>query len=108
MGVRPPSNDLDGPDLIEFGIPALDAKLDEVDISYPVDVATLKRDHGTIAIPYNAAEETVRLAKLLESVEQDQFESEQELLNAVHPVLEDHRASSTTGLLGRLRMLVPF
>lgn len=108
MGVRPPDNDLDGPDLIEFGIPALDAKLDEVDVSYPVDAATLKRDHGTIAIPYNASEETVRLGTLLEDVDQQTFESEQDLLNAVHPVLEEHRASASTGIIGRLRMLVPF
>lgn len=108
MGVRPPSNDLDGPDLIEFGIPALDAKLDEVEVSYPIDRATLKQNHGTIAIPYNAAEETVRLATLLEDVDQQTFDSEQQLLNAVHPVLEEHRASASTGIIGRLRRLVPF
>lgn len=110
MGVRPPDNDeLDkGPDVVEFGIAAVDARLDDEDLSYPVEVASLRREYGDLEIPYDASGQTVQLASVLEEVDSRAFESEQDMLNQLHPVFEEIRESSSSRLLGQLRSLVPF
>ena len=109
MSVRPPTDDLDDePDTIAFGIAALDARLDEADVSFPTDAATLRTLLGDEAIPYNASGATITLSSALDDVPQERFEHEQELLNALHPVFEEARQKGQTGLLGRLRSFVPF
>lgn len=35
MGVRPPQNDSSTPDVIEFGIAALDARIQESNVEFP-------------------------------------------------------------------------
>ncbi|MFW6017663.1 MAG: hypothetical protein ACOCPX_02455 [Halapricum sp.] len=108
MGVRPPANDnLDEPDSVEFGIAALDGTLAEVDLSFPVDRETVIAELGDQSVPYDAAGRTVTLAKVLEDVDRDRFESKQQLLDDLYPVFEDLR-SSPRGLLSQLRSLVPF
>jgi hypothetical protein len=107
MGVRPPADDgLEEPDVVEFGIAALDARLDQV--SYPIDVATLEARYGDLKVPYDATGNTVTLASVLERVDRREFDSERDLKNALHPVFEEIRESKSTSLLAQLRALVPF
>ncbi len=108
MGVRPPSDDTDEPDVIEFGIAALDDDLSEADVQFPTDTATLRREVGHVSVPYNADGATVSLDSLLEDVGRRQFENEQELLNALHPAFERKREAAGRSLIAQLRSLVPF
>jgi predicted hydrocarbon binding protein len=109
MGVRPPADDSgDKPESIEFGIAALVARLEELDISFPTTAESLGRTYGDIQIPVDAAGHTMKLQEALEHCDRREFESRQELLNAVHPVFEAKRESLSTGIIGRLRTLVPF
>jgi len=107
MGVRPPADDdLSEPDVIEFGIPALDARLE--DVSFPVTSEELRTEHGDIEIPYNATGNTITLREVLTEIGPTEFETEQELLNAAHPVFERMRARNPSGILGQLRSMLPF
>jgi hypothetical protein len=36
------------------------------------------------------------------------FDSESELLDLLHPVFEEYRASASGGILGRIRSILPF
>lgn len=109
MAVRPPQDDTDeGPDTIAFGIAALDSQLDEADISFPTDEETLRASLGTTKIPYNVAGNTISLDAALDRISKQQFESERELLNALHPVFEERRATGGSGILARLRSFIPF
>ncbi|ACV10718.1 conserved hypothetical protein [Halorhabdus utahensis DSM 12940] len=107
MGVRPPADDgLSEPDVIEFGIPALDARLE--DVSFPATAEELRETHGDLEVPYNASGNAVSLEEVLEEIDQRSFESEQELLNATHPVFERRRAENPSGIVGQIRSLMPF
>ena len=108
MGVRPPSDDTDEPDVIEFGIPALDAKLPKQDIEYPTDAAELRALAGHIEVPYDAAGHSMTVADALDEASRQTFENEQQLLNTLHPVFERKRESAGNSLLSQLRALVPF
>jgi hypothetical protein len=108
MGVRPPQQDDDEPDAIEFGIAALDARLSEVNVEYPADSDEIAAALGHTKIPYNAAGNTVAIDEAIDRSGVDYFESEQELLNALHPVFEEMRESASSSLLMQLRALVPF
>jgi len=108
MGVRPPTNDTSEPDVIEFGIAAVDARLDERALSFPADREAVRSAFEGESIPYDASGSTVPFETVLEEVDVETFEDEQELLNALHPVFEAYRASRTPSLLQRLRSLVPF
>jgi len=109
MGVRPPSNDIDDePDVIEFGIAALDARLDEESLSYPISAAELDERYGKTEIPYDATGHTIQLASALAAVDRTEFDSQRDLLNALHPVFERKREATSTSLLSQLRALVPF
>jgi hypothetical protein len=107
MGVRPPSNGTGTePETIEFGIAALDARLDERNVSFPVSAADLDAAHGDISVAVDASGTEITLSDALAACDQRSFDSQQELLNALHPVFEAKRESSS--LLERLRSLVPF
>jgi len=108
MGVRPPQQDDDEPDAIEFGIAALDARLSETDLSFPADAKSIKGALGNTEIPYNATGNTVAIENAIERSGKDDFETEQELLNALHPVFEEMRESASSSLLMQLKALVPF
>ena len=108
MGVRPPANDDDTPDVIEFGIAALDADLSDADVSYPTDVQTLERELGDVEVPYDATGNSMTLGEALAQTDRREFQHEQELLNALHPVFEAKRESARNSLLAQLRSLVPF
>jgi hypothetical protein len=109
MGVRPPPSDGgDEPDVVTFGIAALDAQLDEARLSYPVDADTIVERLGDPAVPYDASGNTVRLSEALSETHITRFEHEQELLNALHPIFEERRERSGSGVLAQLRALLPF
>ncbi|MFB6178669.1 MAG: hypothetical protein ABEI77_02965 [Halorientalis sp.] len=108
MGVRPPQQGDDEPDAIEFGIAALDARLSEVHIEYPTDGASISDALGDSEIPYNATGNTVPIGEAIERSNQSRFESEQDLLNTLHPVFEEMRESASSSILMQLRALVPF
>lgn len=92
---------------MEFGIAALDARLESADVSFPATRADLEKRFGHSEIPYDAAGHTMPFSEALEATERQSFESEQDLLNAMHPVFEQKRGSAT-GILAQLRALVPF
>jgi len=108
MGVRPPANDGDEPDIIEFGIAALDAELSRTELQYPTDAGTVRQKIGHVEVPFDAAGHSVTVGAALDEATVDQFENEQELLNALHPVFERKREATSNSLLSQLRALVPF
>mgnify|MGYP000050096421 CR=1 FL=1 len=109
MGVRPPQNDDDdAPEAVTFGIAALDGHLDRADLTYPASSDEIVEAIGDPAIPYDASGNEVRLSEALDELHFDHFETEQELLNALHPVFEAYRERGPTGVVGRLRSLLPF
>jgi hypothetical protein len=108
MAVRPPQGGGDEPDAIEFGIAALDARLDEANVSYPATGQEIVTALDDAAIPYDAAGNTLELSEALAQLPQDRFESESELLEELHPIFETYRERATTSLVARLRGLLPF
>ena len=108
MGVRPPADDGDEPDVIEFGIAALDATLSDADIEYPVEAKTLRTKIGHRKVPFDATGHSITVEEALEQVPRKRFENEQELLNTLHPVFEARREATGNSLLSQLRALVPF
>lgn len=105
MAARPPQDDPAEPDAITFGIAALDGHLDGAGITYPADAATVVEALGDPEIPYDPSGQTVALSTALDEVGPTRFEDENRLLDALHPVFEEHRQSASTGLLARLRAL---
>lgn len=107
MAVRPPQQDDDEPESLAFGIAALTTELEDASLTYP---ATGDEVIGALedpAVPYNAAGNTVALSTALDDVATEEFESKRDLLDSLHPVFERRRRKST-GLVGRLRALLPF
>lgn len=109
MGARPPSNDIDDdPGTIEFGIAALDARIDRREVSFPVTVEELRDSYGEMRISVDPAGNEVSFARVLNQCDREEFDSKQEMLNVLHPVFEAERNSRAGSILGRLRSLVPF
>ncbi|WP_436924280.1 hypothetical protein [Halosimplex amylolyticum] len=109
MGVRPPSNDVDEePDVVEFGIAALDARVADADLDFPVSATELEAQFGDTAVPYDAAGNEMSFSEALAETDRESFDSEADLLNALHPVFERKRQAASTSLLKQLRGLVPF
>ncbi|MEZ3115826.1 hypothetical protein RYH80_07835 [Halobaculum sp. MBLA0147] len=108
MAVRPPQGGDDEPEAIAFGIAALDARLDEADVSFPATTEELVAALDEPAIPYDAAGNTLRLRAAIDELPRDRFESEQELLELLHPVFEAYRDRAGASIVARLRGLLPF
>ena len=108
MGVRPPADGGDEPDIIEFGIAALDAELSRTELQYPTDERTVREKLGHVEVPFDAAGHTISVGEALDESKISRFENEQELLNALHPVFEQRREATRNSLLSQLRALVPF
>jgi len=107
MAARPPSNDVDDePDVVEFGIAALDARIQEREIVFPVTADSLVSSHGDLRVTVDPAGHEMALREALVRCDTAEFATRQELLNALHPVFEAERESGN-GILGRLRALVP-
>ena len=108
MAVRPPQDDDSEPETLAFGIAALDARLDEAEVDWPVTADELLRTLGDQSIPYDASGSEVALSDVLDRVPAREYDTETELLDALHPVFEEYRANSTRSVLGQLRSLLPF
>ena len=107
MAVRPPQDDDSGPDVVEFGIAALAARLDDADVEFPATSREVVEALDDPNIPYDASGGTVPLDEVMASHPRDRFDSRSELLDELHPVFEEYRASSSRGLLSQLRSLLP-
>lgn len=107
MARAPPSSGGD-PDLIEFGIPVLDDRIEDADLAFPATRSEVETALGPAEIPYDAAGHTVTVSAALEHVDHEAFESERELLDALHPVFEARRQRASSGLLATIRSVLPF
>lgn len=107
MARAPPPDDSE-PAIIEFGIPVLDERLEASSVTFPATRDELEAAMGTMEVPYDAGGHTLRLGEALGEVEADRFETKNELLDALHPVFEAYRQRTSTGLLARVRSLLPF
>jgi hypothetical protein len=109
MGVRPPSNDADDePEIIEFGIAALDARVEDRNVSFPIDAGDLEAAHGDVSVAVDPGGTQITLADALAECDRESFDSKQDLLNALHPVFEAKRERLSGGVLGWLRSILPF
>lgn len=108
MAAKPPQNDTSEPDVIEFGIAALAPRLEEAPIEYPTTSQQLSSALNNPEIPIDGAGNTVELAEALDELPQNEFESEAELLEVLHPVFEEYRRRASQSVFGRLRSLLPF
>ncbi len=108
MGVRPPQQETKTPTSTEFGIAALDARLQNATIRYPITEEELVRELDDPEIPVDPKGSTITLSEALQHVEATQFEAEYELMNALHPVFESRREQVSGGVLGSLRGILPF
>ncbi|MFW6321985.1 MAG: hypothetical protein ACOC0Z_09040 [Halohasta sp.] len=108
MGARPPQNDTSEPEVIEFGIAALSARLDEANVEFPTTSAALIAAIDDTAIPVDGAGNTIELATALDQIPREEFDSESALLDLLHPVFEEHRQKAGESVFGRLRTLLPF
>lgn len=104
---RAPRGDDSDPDLIEFGIPILDDRVEEADLEFPADRGDIEVAIGPVEIPYDAHGHTVTIADALRQVDQESFETKRELLDALHPVFEARRRGGS-GVLATIRSLLPF
>lgn len=109
MGVRPPqqSGD-DAPEIIAFGIAALDEYLERADVTFPMTEDALLETVGDPSVPCDATGKEIRLSEALGELPQSRFETRQEFMNALHPVFEARRERGNDSLVGRLRSLLPF
>lgn len=105
MAARPPSDDVDEPDSVEFGIAALDAHLDGADLAFPATDDEIVSALDDPAVDYDPSGSSVRLSTVFERVDRGRFESRQDLLDAVHPEFERLREGS--GIVAWLRSLLP-
>ena len=107
MAARPPQNETSEPEVIAFGIAALAARLETADISYPATSQQVCAAVDDTAIPVDGTGNTVELATALNRLPQDEFASQSELLDMLHPVFEEQRKQASTSVMGRLRALLP-
>ncbi len=108
MGARPPQQDDDEPEMVAFGIAALDDHLERNDVVFPMTEEELLEALGDPSVPYDAKGNEMRLSTALEELAITRFETRQEFLNTVHPVFEAQRERANNSVLGQLRSLLPF
>lgn len=107
--MRPPPDDGDDePETVTFGIAALDARVEDAGITFPAEASDIVRQLGDPDIPYDASGHAVALSEVMEKTHVTRFESEQELLNELHPVFESYRERAASGILAQLRAMLPF
>jgi hypothetical protein len=109
MAARPPSNDIDDePDATEFGIVALDAAVDDWDVSFPITRRELADSYGEKRLAVGPSGHEVSLDSILADCPRETFERKQDLLNELHPIFEERRERISGSILSRLRAMVPF
>ncbi|MFB6094492.1 MAG: hypothetical protein ABEJ77_06090 [Halanaeroarchaeum sp.] len=106
MAAVPPPEDDAEPDSVAFGIPALDDRLREGSVGFPVDAESLVDALDDPEIPYDPSGRTMRLSEAVARADRHRFESRRDLLNALHPVFEEAREGGGVG--SWLRRLLPF
>lgn len=104
MAARPPTDDLDEPDAVEFGITALDAHLEEADLDFPATGDEVVAALDDPDVPYEPSGGTVALSRVLDRVDAEQFDSRQALLDGTHPEFE--RLRERGGVVAWLRSLL--
>ena len=109
MAARPPGGGggSSEPETIEFGIAALDAWIEEADVSFPATGEEITRELDDPEIPYDASGRTMALSDAIERVPGRTFDNETEFLNAVYPVFDEARQQGG-GFLDNLRDALPF
>jgi hypothetical protein len=109
MGVRPPQQDGDvDVETIAFGIAALDEHLEEAEVTFPARRSELVDRLGDPSVPYDAAGNEVALSTALDTINHEEFDTRQDLMNALHPVFEARRERANNSIVGQLRSLLPF
>ena len=109
MGVRPPQQDGDDEvETIAFGIAALDEHLERADLSFPTTERELVARLDDPDVPYDAKGNEMSLSAALAETHAAEFETRQELMNALHPVFEARRERANNSIVGQLRSLLPF
>lgn len=93
---------------IAFGIAALDEHLDRTDVTFPVTGGELVTRLDDPSVPFDAKGNEMALSTALEEVRADEFDTRQDLLNALHPVFEARRERANNTIVGQLRSLLPF
>jgi hypothetical protein len=107
MGVRPPAGDDTEVGDVEFGIADVDRHLSSADVSFPASAAAVIEATGDPDVSYAPEGGTVALSEAVERTGRSEFSSRQDLLNELHPVMEELRTSRASGLLAWLRSLLP-
>ncbi len=108
MAARPPGGgESSEPEAIEFGIAALNARLEESDVSFPATGAEVAHALDDTAVPYDVKGRTIELTEALDQIQQSEFDNETEFLDALYPVFDEARRQGG-GFLGELRDALPF
>lgn len=107
MGARPPQNNNDDPEVIEFGIAAVDARLKNADLTFPATATEIVDEIGQSDIPYDAKGRSMSLEKAIQRTGKREFDNRQELLNSLHFIFEEQR-NERSGFLDQVRALLPF
>jgi len=92
---------------VAFGIAAVDDHLDRAAIEFPATAREIADATGDPDVPYSAGGRTLALSEAIAETSVETFDSRRELLDALHPVFEDHRTSSGS-ILAWLRGVLPF
>ena len=110
MAARPPPADGDDepPETLAFGISALDARLSESDLRFPATAEKVVEELENPELPYDTTGRTLALSEALSELPVQEFETETELKEALHPVYERKRRNAGRGIVGRIRRLLPF
>lgn len=106
MAVRPPSNDEEKPDAVDFGIAAMDVHLDRAELAFPATAEEVVRALGDPEVDYDPDGNAVALSTVIEEVDCERFDSRQQLLEVLHPEFERLRRSSG-GVVSWLKSLFP-
>ena len=88
-----------------FGPDAVRYLIEESDLSYPVSVRRLEREYALENVELDAAGNSVMLAEILGEVEDDAFESEQDLVETLEPLFEEQSRKRNDGLVASLKRL---
>ncbi|MFB6120169.1 MAG: hypothetical protein ABEJ68_03520 [Halobacteriaceae archaeon] len=107
MGVRPPASDDSEVGGVEFGIADVERHLSGADISYPASATDVVEATGDPEVGYGPDGQSVPLSTVVERTDRTEFSSRQDLLNALHPVMEDLRTSRGSGVLAWVRSVLP-
>ncbi|MFB6113706.1 MAG: DUF5789 family protein [Halodesulfurarchaeum sp.] len=106
MAAPPTQDDSDEPDTVTFGIPAVEAEIDDSEVTFPADASEIRQAVGDPDIPYDPWGGSMSLSQAIQQSGKTHFETRQEFMNALHPVFEEKRESG--GLGGWVRSILPF